>query len=196
MLDALKVLAVIAVFVLASVAALLAAPDNDSNALACVTGEDARNPTQTSPTGQVITMPTNRTFDTIEEAERWICLDVPQAELLPDWEVATVAAQRSHSLEGFTGGMGFRMMTIDYWNDSLGVRITVDTPWPSTDIVGAGSPEEIQVQGKAGTLWLRDDMPLWRIQWGEGNESVMATGALVNGVDLERDILPFLETVR
>jgi hypothetical protein len=199
--DALRSTVILVPLLIALATGLLLTPDGDGGAAAlqCVTGEAAKNPTQVSPSGRVIIMPTNQYFDTIAGAEAWICLDVPQADLLPGWQVTAVSAQRSHSVDMYAGGLGFRALTITYFNQQLATRVQIDVPGPG-EIVGAGTPQAISIQGQQGTLWLRDDVPAWLIQWGEGNDAVMARGATqgldLQRIDLQRDIIPFLETIR
>jgi DNA-binding CsgD family transcriptional regulator len=118
----------------------------------CVSGPPAENPTQQSPSGATLTMPASEQFGTVEDAEAWICLDVPQAPVLPGWRIAGVAAHRSHSLSQFTQGRGRRTLDISYVNEADSLRVDLTTPGAGT-IEGAGEESSIMVGGVEAKLW-------------------------------------------
>jgi hypothetical protein len=95
----------------------------------CVSGEDARNPIGAN--GEevpVLGLP----FDTLEEGEAFICLNVPQLPEVDGWFVSGVNAVRSNSLDRFDAGefvtadSGYRFLGIGYLNPDLEGLITFD----------------------------------------------------------------------
>jgi hypothetical protein len=51
------------------------------------------------------------------------------------------------------------------------------------------------IGGVQGTVWFVSNPAFFSVQWGQGDDSVMASDYLPAGVDFERDILPLLKTV-
>ena len=192
MLDALKVLIVAVLLLSFGVLAALVVPESGSDKLACVTGEEAENVTMQAPDGHVITIPRHQDFASIAEAENWICLDVPQAAVLPGWQIRHISAHRSRSLDDEDGGL--RWLSIEYRNPQLGASVHIETPGPGEPL-GQGRPRAIEIHGEQGTLWLMSDPAFFTAQWGQGDKAVLASDYLSAGVDFERDILPLLETV-
>jgi hypothetical protein len=133
--------------------------DDDAPAeFACVTGEIARN--RIAPNGQEAA--TNGVFETIEQGEAFICLDVPQLPEIDGWEVHNVNAERSHSLDHFKPGMfttddnGYRFLGIGYLNPRLDGLIMFDfTVYPadylshlSAGAIGVIGPDESCVMAR------------------------------------------------
>jgi hypothetical protein len=84
----------------------------------CATGEAADNE---FVNGAYV--PRQETFDNVEDAEAFICHDVP--ELHADgWELETISAERSHALAQTVDGNGTAIVTLAYRNETL-ARILV-----------------------------------------------------------------------
>jgi hypothetical protein len=132
MLDGLKV--VVLALLLSGVAILAAfvVPDAESDRLSCVTGEEAHNVTMRAPDGHMITVPRHQDFDSIAEAENWICVDVPQAEVLPGWQIAYISAHRPRSV-GVNDGTRSSLF-IEYRNPRLGASVHLETLGPNESL--------------------------------------------------------------
>jgi hypothetical protein len=192
MLDGLKV---VILALLLSGFALLAAhliPESEPDRLSCVTGEAARNVTMKAPDGHTVTIPRHQDFDSIAEAENWICLNVPQAEVLPGWQIAHISAHRPRSV-GVNNGTRSSLF-IEYRNPQLGASVHLETPGP-VESLGQGTPQAIEIGGVEGTVWFVSDPAFFSVQWGQGDDAVMASDYLAAGVDFWRHILPLLESV-
>jgi DNA-binding CsgD family transcriptional regulator len=158
----------------------------------CVTGPRADNPTVQSPSGTTITMPTNERFPTVEEAEAWICLDVPQADLLHGWRIMGVSAERSHSLSEFVQGLGHRRIDVVYIREPQVLRVELTTPG-DFEIVGAGEERKITIGGEPATLWTKDNA--LTAQWKVNGVPVIAL--ITSGGDRAlREAMPLLESIR
>ena len=191
------VLVLFPLFIAAAIGAALLVPDNEGDSTArleCVTGDAAKNPVQTGQDGRQLTMPITTMFETISEAEAFICLDVPQAGSVPGWVVQNVGVSRSHGLEMYESGMGFRALSISYSNPEF--HVGVDLRVPGEGVVDAPvAPRDIEIQGTTGKLWIAGQPEQYTIQWTKDGNTILAFGALNGSVSLQEDILPFLETV-
>jgi hypothetical protein len=125
----------------------------------CATGEEARNPRH--PVAGLV-MPINRMFNTIEEAERFLCLPLPRPrarELRLNSIGAPVNASRSHDLETLmdpaNGGRGVRTARIRFVSsraDYAQIDFEVALGGPDT-IHGYETREEVRIQAAQGRLF-------------------------------------------
>jgi DNA-binding CsgD family transcriptional regulator len=158
----------------------------------CVSGPRADNPTMQSPSGAIITMPVNERFNTIEDAEAWICLDVPDAVLVQGWRILGVTAQRSHSLSQFTQGMGHRRIDVSYIREPNLLRIDLTSPGGGA-IEGAGQKSQIMVGGVPATLWTKAEA--LTVQWEVGGVAVLAI-ITPAGASALQEAMPLLESIQ
>lgn len=158
----------------------------------CVTGPRAENPTQQSPSGASLTMPTSERFGTVEEGEAWICLDVPQAQAMPGWRIQGVTASRSHSLSQFVQGMGFRSLVISYVKGPDGLHVELTTPGAGT-VEGAGDASTVMIGGAEAKIWRKDR--ILTLQWEAGGVALIATIMPATDADLQKS-MPLLESIR
>ena len=96
----------------------------EPGAAPCATGDIAENE---FVNGAYV--PREETFDNVEDAEAFICHDVP--ELHADgWDLEIIEAERSHALAETVDGNGTAAVTLEYRNDSLDRRLILDaTPF-------------------------------------------------------------------
>lgn len=193
-------LIVIPVTVIGIVVALLLAPDDDDDNdgaaagnIDCVTGDEAQNPMRAGPDGRELTLPATETFDAVEEAERFICLDVPQVQEVGAWYVDSVRAHRSHSLSEDGQYQGARWLDITYANDDLESWFSLTVPGPQLSSPGDEIP--VTVQGDDTILWMSDERPTFAVRWEAEGVPRVAGGHYADGADVRTDVLPVLETV-
>ena len=167
--------------------------------LRCVTGRAAQNPTvadQRDPSRR-LTLPTNQTFATVEEAEAFICLRVPQPRDTGDWSLVSVRAERSHSLAQFLNGTGYRALDIFYRNDALHLAFDLHVTPSRTEIEGSGPPRPFAIGDIQGKLYSRPSDAMgpgvFTLTWTQAGFSFMAMGT--GAVPVEA-ILPVLESIR
>jgi hypothetical protein len=133
-------------------------------------------------------------FDTVPEAEAFICLEVPRATDVPGWRVEYVVASRSLSLGEYRSGRGLRALNIGYSDREHRAGLELLVPGEG-DTDALGGARDIKIQGVTGKIWVGGEPQQYAIQWTKDRDTMMAFGAMVGGLDLEDDILPFIKTV-
>jgi hypothetical protein len=125
----------------------------EPEASACASGDLATNP---FVNGRY--EPRNETFDSVEEAEAFICHDVPELQA-DGWTLERIAAERTLPLEFLVEGDGLGIVTLGYREDATGRFLTVDAaPFFGRSYFEAQIPpqhteEDAQVQGLPATLY-------------------------------------------
>jgi DNA-binding CsgD family transcriptional regulator len=106
--------------------------ESSAGEVSCATGEAAKNPK--APDGSE--MEAWQNFETVEEAERYLCVEIPRPRELGALKLAGVTAVRSHSLSKLKGGewvagdRGYKRVEIVYDHEHLnqGVAFAVYPP--------------------------------------------------------------------
>jgi hypothetical protein len=223
MLDALKVGLLAPVLLLAFFVALIAEPDDAdervslaSFALECATGEAAENPL--GPDGAELAR--QEFLDTIDEAEAFLCVDVPEIEQVGAWGVRQVNALRSAALSRFSPGewtageRAYKSTETYYGNDELLAFLTLAVyPGDLEDRIGVGlvcgpptlpngeGVEEfaVKLQGIETTLWIARDrergQPLAAVCWARNDLTFYAGVSFQPGFDVQSEILPLLNSI-
>jgi hypothetical protein len=114
----------------------------------CATGEAADNP---FVNGAYV--PRQENFDNVEDAEAFICHDVPELHA-EGWELETISAERSHALAQTVDGNGTAVVHLSYQNDALNRTLQLDSsPFPFDDARPQPSTEkEVRFGDYEGTL--------------------------------------------
>jgi hypothetical protein len=195
MIEPLRVLLTLPLVLAGVAAALLLAPEGEKpiagSQLECVQGEAAMNETQMDEGGAEVTLPAIEAFSTVEEAEAFVCQELPQAQALDDWRIVSVIALRSHSLDEPEGQS---IIEIEYYSERLNTLVWLRVPGRER-VTGAGEPLTVPVGEVTGRLWL-PGRGLFIFQWTRGGFTYLAHGFLGSGAHVQRDVLPLLETVR
>ena len=165
--------------------------------LDCVTRDAADNPMRTSPDGRPITMPLTLPFDTIEEAQDFLCLEIPKPYMLGDWRVAYVHASRSRPLAQYDAqtGIADRRVNVGFRHESLrqGFELWI-TGADGAPSEHPGQPEMIRINGVEAQVWVSDDpSPQFLIEWETEAYRIWAQG----GGDLQPDdIVTLLASIK
>jgi hypothetical protein len=167
-----------------------------------VTGEEARNPRQSG-----LVLPLNKSFNTIEDAEKFLCLPIPRprtSELrLHDRVWPPVSALRSHDLETLldpaNGGKGGRMATIRYLpSQGAGAEIEFRVCARSCGkTTGMETTQPVTIQGSDGKLatGTGPNIPSGvEVTWEKGGYGFSAFTHRLDDYRLE-EFLAILETV-
>lgn len=141
----------------------------------CATGEAADNE---FVNGAYV--PRQETFDNVEDAEAFICHDVPEIHD-DEWELETISAERSHALAQTVDGNGTASVTLTYRNEALDRTLTLEAspfrfeggiPSPSTQ-------EPVKFGDYTGTLVRGGINPnLATVLWTDKNLNVRATARI------------------
>jgi hypothetical protein len=158
----------------------------------CATGEAANNE---FVNGAYV--PRQETFDTVHDAEAFICHDVPELHADP-WELETISAERSHALAQTVDGNGTASVTLTYRNDSLNRTLTLEAS-PFRFEGGIPSPateEPVEFGDFTGTLIRGGINPnLATVLWLDDDLNMHAT-AQTDSSFTEDDLLGVLATAR
>jgi len=216
-IDALKVLFVAPLMVLAALAAHLLGGDQEARVAGvdCVTGEAAENPVGVS--GQEV--PRQEFFETVAEAEAFLCVDLPEIHA-PGWRARGANALRSHSLDAFepgtfvSGEKGFKYAEVYYEDQDQRLLPTMvmqpeDLPQRSGIFVscfpppesGLGPTEEVPVtiQDAETVFWLVTDpprgMPSASVCWQHDGLIFSVGTNYLPGIDPVAELMPALESI-
>jgi hypothetical protein len=159
--------------------------------LRCDEGEASVNPTGESGAVQ----PLSRSFQTIEEAEAFICHRVARAEDASGWTLTDIVAHRDRGLNDIVGGTGYAEVRLRYEHASGAVAVLIVTPFTLPGLTGQGvDKEEISVAGRPADLC--EDAPgnpvvIWHLR----DLDIQASARLM-GVLTRQQFLEFLASVR
>jgi hypothetical protein len=119
----------------------------------CASGELATNP---FVNGRY--EPRTELFGSVEEAEAFICHDVPEVQA-EGWALERISAERTLPLEFLVEGDGLGVVTLGYLEDASGRPLTVDAApffglsYFESQIPPDRTEEPVQVQGLSGTAY-------------------------------------------
>ena len=223
MSDALKAMLIGLPLLIAVLVALAAAPATleQSRVVStflqeCVGGEAADNPL--GPDGADLSR--QELFPSVEQAEAFLCVDIPQFPPADGWAVRQVNALRSHSLNAFDGGdwtagaQAFKYTETYYGNETLQSFVTLivypdDLPErsgigivcgpPLASDAGVAEEVEVSVQGFETTFWVVEEPsqgePSASLCWERGDLSFFAGISFRTGLDVQSDVLPLLDSL-
>jgi hypothetical protein len=162
----------------------------DQPNLECVEGELQDN--QVDANGNFI--PRVESFDTRQEAEAFICHEVPYPRDTAGMTLSNVVVTRNSNLGKLIEGTGFATVSLDYAFDDGPARLTLDATIPIGALPPAEDGEPITVQGEKATLTEAPDDEVY-VTWDKGSFHFVAHGRLGDDLQLE-DLLRILESVR
>jgi hypothetical protein len=159
--------------------------------LRCDEGEASVNPTAESGAIQ----PLSRSFQTIEDAEAFICHSVARAEDASGWTLTEIVAHRDRGLNEIVEGTGYAEVHLRYNHDSSGAMATlIVTPFTLPRPAGQGvNRETIEVAGRPALFHedaLGDPVVIWHLR----DLDIQASAQLM-GVPTQ-EFLEFLASVR
>ena len=142
-------------------------------------------------------MPRQETFDNVEDAEAFICHDVPELHA-EGWELETISAERSHELSQTVDGNGYAAITLTYQNNALGRTLVLEgTPFDFREgIPQPSTQKEVRFGQYQGTLirgGINPNSAL--VLWTVGNLQMRAT-TQTDASFTEQDLLDVLATAR
>jgi hypothetical protein len=166
----------------------------DKGNLQCDEGEASTNPT--APNGAPL--PLNRTFDSVSDAESFICHRVAYPRDTRGFDLATIGGVRTRGLADIIDGEGFAEVALAFArppaSQSFELRVTPFT-YEGLNALEASSPEAIRIQREPVEL-VRDAANNRAIvQWQKGGLMFRAEAQLGDGFSLE-ELLQILETTR
>jgi len=135
--------------------------------------------------------PRNETFETVEEAEAFICHDVPEL-VAAGWTLERIAAERTVPIEFLVEGQGIGIVTLGYREDATGRFLTLDAaPFSGQSYFESQIPPQhtaagAQVQGQPATFYGFGINPDFvTLIWFEGTLEHRATAQLDAGLTRE-----------
>ena len=140
-------------------------------------------------------------FDSVEEAEAFICHGVPELQA-EGWSLERISAERTVPIEFLVEGNGLGIVSLGYLEDASGRPLTIDAaPFFSASYFESRIPpqraeEPVQVQGISGTVYgfgINPDFVtvVWVDDTLEHRASVQLTPDFTLG-----DLLEVLETLK
>jgi hypothetical protein len=194
--------ATVLLFIVFAATATLAAqrdvPQAFTNGLSrkdCVSGADAQNPTP-DPSG--LTLPENRVFSTIEEAQAFVCFRIPYPRDTEGWQFQAANALRSHDLGTLLqDARGFRRVMLGYDDGHDGSLLRIEVIYGSIgEVSGGGGEEQTTIHGAPATIATGGPFPAFMgVHWEEGSVGFLATASLTPEFTRE-DVLRILESIR
>ncbi len=141
-------------------------------------------------------VPRQETLDNVQDAEAFICHDVPELHA-EDWELETISAERSHALAQTVDGNGTASVILTYRNESLDRTLTLEaTPFRFDDGPSPATEAPVEFGDFTGILVRGGINPnLATVLWRDGNLNLRAT-TQTDSSFTEDDLLAVLATAR
>jgi hypothetical protein len=160
--------------------------------LRCDEGEASVNPTAESGAVQ----PLSRSFQTIKDAEAFICHRVARAEDASGWTLTEIFANRDRGLNDVVEGTGYAEVHLRYKHDSSGAMATlIVTPFTLPRLANEGTMQAmIEVGGRPASLYF-DSIGNNIVVWHQEDLDIQASVRLLEGLTLQ-EFLEFLASVR
>jgi hypothetical protein len=210
MLDGLKVVVLALLLSGVTILAAFVIPDAESDRLSCVTGEAARNPFDEKGAEKVAM----QDFQSIEDAESYLCVELPRPRSLDGWEFVGVTAWRTNALDEFGRGEfasaagSYKRTSLRYLNvsePSFVLELDIyprqsSYGMPHEDFcTGEGATQEIEalVQGQRVTFYRGTgiDMSYLVGCWQQGDLRYFADIEFRDEPNLPPDIIGLLESI-
>ncbi len=141
-------------------------------------------------------VPTNDTFNSIAEAEDFICHDVAYPRSTPGWMVENISASRSGPAALVGRGIGFASVTLDYTllnEEDADMRIEV-SPFV-IDPVTYGIVDHVQIMDSQAKLIQGLDESHYIMQWQADGFSFYVEANLTDDFDLTQ-LYEILNSIR
>jgi hypothetical protein len=151
----------------------------------------AQNPSSASGAD----IPTNNSFDSVAEAETFICHSIIYPGNTHGWLMEHISASRSRSAADVGRGIGFASVTLDYMrlNSDADLRIEV-SPF-HIDPIEYGIVDHVQIMGGDAKVIQGEDTSRVFLQWEANGFSFFTEAKLTDDFGLE-DIYPILNSIR
>lgn len=169
--------AILASAVVALVTILLSTAGSAEHVGACgVAGE--------SPTREGF-IPVNSSFDSIAEAEAFICHDVVHPRSTPGWVMEHISASRSGPAAYVGRGLGFASVTLDYQQlNSPAADLRIEVSPYHIDPIGVGTADEVEIMGTQASLIQGLNPNHYVMQWEADGYSFYVEARLTDGFGL------------
>jgi hypothetical protein len=139
-------------------------------------------------------MPTNNSFDSVADAESFICHTIIYPTDPHGWLMEHISASRSRSAADVGRGLGFASVTLDYMrlNSDADLRIEV-SPF-HIDPIEYGIIDHVQIMGTDAKVIQGKDTSRVFLQWEANGYSFFTEAKLTDDFGLE-DIYPILNSI-
>ena len=161
----------------------------DGEEAPCVRGEAARNPTTEAGLPAAL----NREFESVEEAEAFICHRVAYPREPAPWRLETVSATRTRPLADIVDGLGFASVSFDYALPRSDADLRLDVS-PFAFDVAPGEAETVRIAGREARLVRGREAGTYVLQWRSGGLSFYVLARLPQDYPLQ-DLVRVLETI-
>ena len=162
----------------------------------CASGELASNPRLVDGRYE----PRTESFETVEEAEAFICHDVPELHA-EGWTLDHIAGERTVPIELLVEGRGIGYVSLGYLEDASGRPLTLDAAplfgvsYFESNIPSDAIREPIAVTGRPGTAYRFGINPFFvTVIWFDSTLEHRASVQLTPDFELE-DLLEVLNTL-
>jgi hypothetical protein len=189
------VLAILGALAILVAVVLLAFAIFEPEAAPCATGELATN---RLVDGRY--EPRNEVFETLDEAEAFICHDVPELRA-GGWTLTRIAAERTVPIEFLVEGEGVGAVTLSYEQAGSGRVLTLDAApnfgrsYFESQVPPQRTEEPVEVSGIAGTAYRFGINPDFvTVIWLDGSLEHRAAAQLTADFTLT-DLIEVLETI-
>jgi len=168
---------------------LLTSGDPSAGRLATCGGDD------NAPTASGGVIPVSNAFQSIDEAEAFICHDVIYPRDPHGWLIEHVSASRSRPARDVGRGLGFASVTLDYMrlNSKADLRIEV-SPF-HIDPIEYGIVDQVQIMGSQANVIQGKDPNLVILQWEAAGFSFFTEAHTTDDFGLQ-DVYAILNSIR
>jgi hypothetical protein len=138
-----------------------------------------------APTTTDSYLPVNDSFETIIEAETFICHEVAYPRSTPGWAMEHISASRSGPAADVGRGLGFASVTFDYLRpDNRAADLRVEVSPYHIDPVAYGIIDQVKIMGSKANLIQGNDKSLFILQWEADGYSFYAEARVTDDFGL------------
>jgi hypothetical protein len=119
-----------------------------------------------APAEDAAFVPTSQSFDTVEEAEAFICHQVAYPHSTPGWTYELISASRSGPAAYVGRGIGFASITLDYMqpnNPAADMRVEI-SPYQIAPVT-YGIVDQVELMGSQANLIQGNQPDYYILQW-------------------------------
>ena len=141
-------------------------------------------------------VPVNDSFDSVDEAEAFICHEIAYPRQAPGWMIENISASRSGPAALVGRGVGFASVTLDYMLlNRPGADLRVEVSPFRIDDVTYGIIDHVDIMDSEAKLIQGLDDNHFILQWQANGYSFYVEAHLADGFDLH-DLFTVLNSIR
>jgi hypothetical protein len=140
-------------------------------------------------------MPNSTGFESIEEAEAFICHEIVYPRATGGWIIEHVSASRSRPAADIVRGIGFASVTLDYGRIQGGADLRIEVSPFRIDPVLYGIVDRIEIMGAQANVIQGKDPSLFIVQWEANGFSFYTEARLAASFGLP-DLYTILNSIR